>query len=105
MTVLVLGMTMGIQWTFLLIVVEDVANVWDPTFPYIKLLQGLLVGSDCFLGDVPFLYISCKYLSKLASSFYIICAEECCTWQKKKMCSFINTSSYILNIVCIIYIS
>ncbi|XP_037799061.1 major facilitator superfamily domain-containing protein 6-like [Penaeus monodon] len=66
-TVLVLGMTMGIQWTFLLIVVEDVANAWDPTFPYIKLLQGLLVGSDCFLGDVPFLYISSYIIKKLGN--------------------------------------
>lgn len=71
MTVLVVGLTLGIQWTFLLIVVEDVAVEWDPNFQYIKLLQGLLVGSDCFLGDVPFLYISCKYHLEVIQSYAI----------------------------------
>ena len=57
-TALVLGTTMGIQWTFLFIFMEDVASAYSAHFAYTKILEGLVVGIDCFFGDVPFFYIS-----------------------------------------------
>lgn len=56
----VIGMSMGMMWTFLYIVVEDVAVAWNPGFAHMKLLQGLMLGSAYFLGEVPFFFLSCK---------------------------------------------
>ncbi|KAK8754533.1 hypothetical protein OTU49_016634 [Cherax quadricarinatus] len=65
LTVIVIGLTMGTLWTFLFIIVEDVAVTWNPDFPNMKLLQGLMLGAQCFLGEVPFLFLSSYTIKKL----------------------------------------
>ncbi|KAK4300980.1 hypothetical protein Pmani_026852 [Petrolisthes manimaculis] len=66
-TVVVGGLNMGLVWTFLFIVVEDVAVKWDPDFHHQKLLQGLMLGTQCFLGEVPSLFLSALIIKKLGS--------------------------------------
>lgn len=66
-TIIVGGVTMGTQWTFFFIVVENVAVAWDPNFAYIKLLQGLLLGLDCFAGEVPFLFLSSFIIKRVGN--------------------------------------
>ncbi|KAK7086886.1 hypothetical protein SK128_018668 [Halocaridina rubra] len=66
-TVLVGGITMGTQWTFFFIVVEDVAASYDPNFSYIKLIQGVLLGIDCFFGEVPFLFLSSYVIKRIGN--------------------------------------
>ncbi|XP_045603620.1 major facilitator superfamily domain-containing protein 6-like isoform X2 [Procambarus clarkii] len=65
LTVIVVGLSMGTMWTFLFIIVEDVALAWDPFFPHMKLLQGLMLGAECFLGEVPFLFLSSLIIKKM----------------------------------------
>ncbi|XP_066980576.1 major facilitator superfamily domain-containing protein 6-like [Macrobrachium rosenbergii] len=67
LTVMVGGITMGTQWTFFFIVVEDIAIAWDPSFNFIKLIQGLLLGIECFFGEVPFLFLSSFIIKKLGN--------------------------------------
>lgn len=66
-TVVVVGMSMGVVWTFLFIVAEDVAVAWNPDFAHLKLLEGLMVGSTYFLGEVPFFFLSSYIIEKLGS--------------------------------------
>ncbi|MPC20694.1 Major facilitator superfamily domain-containing protein 6 [Portunus trituberculatus] len=63
-TVVVCGLNMGIVWTFIFIVVEDVAG---SAFAHIKLLQGIFMGVGCFLGEVPSLFLSALVIKKLGS--------------------------------------
>ncbi|KAG0699481.1 Major facilitator superfamily domain-containing protein 6 [Chionoecetes opilio] len=63
-TVVVVGLNMGIVWTFIFIVVEDIAG---PSFSHLKLLQGLMLGVGCFLGEVPTLFLSAVVIKKLGS--------------------------------------
>ncbi|XP_042211650.1 major facilitator superfamily domain-containing protein 6-like [Homarus americanus] len=67
MTVAVGGSTVGMIWTFLFIMVEDVATAWDPNFAHIKLLQGLMVGTSCFLAEVPFLFLSSYIIKRIGN--------------------------------------
>ncbi|XP_063842069.1 major facilitator superfamily domain-containing protein 6-like isoform X2 [Scylla paramamosain] len=64
LTVVVCGLNMGIVWTFIFIVVEDVAG---PAFAHLKLLQGIFMGVGCFLGEVPSLFLSALVIKKLGS--------------------------------------
>ncbi|XP_042215830.1 major facilitator superfamily domain-containing protein 6-like protein B [Homarus americanus] len=48
----------GMLWTFLFILMEDVSQAWYPDFTYLELLQGLALGIDCLLGEVPFMFLS-----------------------------------------------
>ncbi|XP_071513531.1 major facilitator superfamily domain-containing protein 6-like isoform X1 [Panulirus ornatus] len=66
-TVVVVGAVTGVTWTYLFIVAEDVALAWDPGFPHVKLLQGLMVASTTFLGEVPFMVLSAWIIKKLGS--------------------------------------
>lgn len=58
MTVYVVGTTLGIVWMFKLMLVEDVSLAWDTEFPALKLLQGLVMFIENFLGEVPFFFLS-----------------------------------------------
>ena len=42
--------------------VEDVALAYDPDFPSLKLLQGILLFTETFGGELPFLYFSGMYI-------------------------------------------
>lgn len=42
---------------------EDLSNIYHPeTKPYIKTLQGLSLTIRCFGGEVPFFFLSSKYI-------------------------------------------
>ncbi|CAL4144071.1 unnamed protein product, partial [Meganyctiphanes norvegica] len=56
--ILVIGLSFGYVWTFLFLVVEDVANAWEPGFPNLNLLQGLTLSIGCFVGEVPTMFFS-----------------------------------------------
>lgn len=57
-TVYVMGASLGIVWVFKLMMVEDVALAWNSEFPALKLLQGLVLGIETFIGEVPFFFLS-----------------------------------------------
>ncbi|CAL4108286.1 unnamed protein product, partial [Meganyctiphanes norvegica] len=61
----VVGTATGILWTFQLMLVEDVAFKWDADFANMKLLQGLIMGVQCFGGELPFFFISGWFINKL----------------------------------------
>ncbi|XP_063608219.1 major facilitator superfamily domain-containing protein 6-like [Penaeus indicus] len=61
----VVGISTGILWTFLLMLVEDIAFEWDCHFQAMKLLQGLIMGVQCFGGELPFFFISGWFIKKL----------------------------------------
>ncbi|KAG0723938.1 Major facilitator superfamily domain-containing protein 6 [Chionoecetes opilio] len=65
MTVYVMGMSLGIVWVFKLMLVEDVALAWDPEFPALKLLQGMNIAIESFLGEVPFFFIAGMLIQRL----------------------------------------
>lgn len=45
--------------------VEDVAYEWDCHFGALKLLQGLIMGVQCFGGEIPFFFLSGWFIQKL----------------------------------------
>lgn len=53
-----MGISLGIVWVFKLMMMEDVSLVWDSEFPALKLLQGLVLGIETFLGEIPFFFLS-----------------------------------------------
>ncbi|XP_071519620.1 major facilitator superfamily domain-containing protein 6 [Panulirus ornatus] len=61
----VVGTSTGILWTFQLMLVEDVAFEWDCHFEALKLLQGLIMGVQCFLGELPFFFLSGWFIKKM----------------------------------------
>ncbi|XP_045109294.1 major facilitator superfamily domain-containing protein 6-A-like [Portunus trituberculatus] len=61
----VVGVSTGILWTYQLMLVEDVAFGWDCHFPHLKLLQGLVMGVQCFGGELPFFFISGFFIRTL----------------------------------------
>ncbi|KAK8754527.1 hypothetical protein OTU49_016608, partial [Cherax quadricarinatus] len=67
LTVLVTGLISGVVMTFMFIVVEDVATAWDPDFPYMKLLLGIIHGVSVFLGEVPFMFLSSTVIKRLGN--------------------------------------
>ncbi|XP_071519609.1 major facilitator superfamily domain-containing protein 6-like isoform X2 [Panulirus ornatus] len=62
---IVVGMSTGILLSFQLMFVEDVAFQWDCQFESLKLLQGLILGVQCFLGELPFFFLSGWLIKKL----------------------------------------
>ncbi|XP_077301866.1 sugar baby transporter [Arctopsyche grandis] len=64
-TILV-GMCTGLLWQFLFWLLEDLAKTesCDETV-YIKTLQGLVSGIQCFGGEIPFFFISGTILKKI----------------------------------------
>ncbi|XP_045104365.1 major facilitator superfamily domain-containing protein 6-like [Portunus trituberculatus] len=58
MTVYVMGASLGIVWIFKLMLVDDITLAWNPDFPALKLLQGLVLGIEAFGGEVPFFFLS-----------------------------------------------
>nr|XP_053638026.1 major facilitator superfamily domain-containing protein 6-like isoform X1 [Cherax quadricarinatus] len=61
----VVGISTGILWTFQLMLVEDIAFGWDCHFGALKLLQGLIMGVQCFGGELPFFFLSGWFIKKL----------------------------------------
>ncbi|XP_015438217.1 PREDICTED: major facilitator superfamily domain-containing protein 6 [Dufourea novaeangliae] len=57
------GMCTGIVWNFLFWYTEDLAT--SSQVPWLKTIQGLLTGVQCFLGELPFNFISGNVLRKL----------------------------------------
>lgn len=80
---------MGMVWTFVLILVEDIAG---PSFTHIKLLQGVMLGVGIFLGEVPSLFLSGEYL---LFSFALMCQNSCHT----STLSFASSNSHVYNVV------
>lgn len=66
-TVLIMGITMGIIWTFEFIYIKDVALQWDPHFSNLNLIFGLIVIIDCLLGETPSLLLSGYIIKKLTN--------------------------------------
>lgn len=64
-TVGVVGVMVGLLWTFEFILVEDVAIKWDPVFSHLRLLLGMLMGVQCFLAEVPFFMVAGEQLKKM----------------------------------------
>ncbi|CAL4122120.1 unnamed protein product [Meganyctiphanes norvegica] len=63
--ILVIGMSLGCIATFLLILMEDVAEVWDPKFDDLSLLQGLSTFIGCVVGEAPGMFFSGKVINRL----------------------------------------
>ncbi|XP_076246428.1 sugar baby transporter isoform X2 [Calliopsis andreniformis] len=57
------GMSTGVIWNFLFWYTEDLAT--SSQIAWLKTLQGLLTGVQCFLGELPFNFISGGVLRKL----------------------------------------
>ncbi|XP_012138010.1 sugar baby transporter isoform X2 [Megachile rotundata] len=57
------GMCTGVIWNFLFWYTEDLAT--SAQFTWLKTLQGLLTGIQCFIGELPFNFISGNVLRKL----------------------------------------
>ncbi|XP_046440617.1 major facilitator superfamily domain-containing protein 6-like isoform X4 [Daphnia pulex] len=59
------GICIGIVWQFQLWFLEDLASAQGcDSLQWIKLLQGLAMGVQCFLGEAPFLFLSGRILKK-----------------------------------------
>lgn len=57
------GMCTGVVWNFLFWYTEDLATGSEAA--WLKTLQGLMTGVQCFLGELPFNFISGRVLKKL----------------------------------------
>ncbi|XP_069973966.1 maltose permease [Penaeus vannamei] len=79
MTTVVLGTCGGMVSAFYLLLVEDTAALWSPSFAYLKLLQGLLLGVQCLASEVPCLFLAGKIIKKLgyAASFSLALLGFC----------------------------
>ncbi|XP_018017494.2 major facilitator superfamily domain-containing protein 6 [Hyalella azteca] len=62
---IVVGASTGALWTYQLMLVEEVAAAWTCGFRWIKLLDGLMLGVQCFLGELPFFMLAGRILKKL----------------------------------------
>lgn len=66
-TVGVTGLTYGTVWPFEFIYINEVAKVWDPAFDDSKLLQGLSLFVDCFIGEVLFFFFSAHIIKRMTT--------------------------------------
>lgn len=57
------GMCTGVIWNFLFWHTENLATFTQTK--WIKTLQGLLIGVECFLAEMPFNFLSGSILKKL----------------------------------------
>lgn len=57
------GMCTGVVWNFLFWYTELLAT--DAQITWLKTLQGLITGVQCFLGELPFNFISGGIIRKL----------------------------------------
>ena len=48
-----------------LMLVEEVALAWQCSFGWLKLLEGLIVGVQCFAGELPFFILAGRLLAWL----------------------------------------
>ncbi|KAF2352369.1 Major facilitator superfamily associated domain, partial [Trinorchestia longiramus] len=67
---IVVGASTGALWTYQLMLVEEVAAAWQCGFRWIKLLDGLMLGIQCFLGELPFFLLAGVLLAKLG---HVVC--------------------------------
>ncbi|XP_068244986.1 major facilitator superfamily domain-containing protein 6-like [Palaemon carinicauda] len=78
-TTVVAGASCGMIWTFQLLLVEDVAKMWQSDFPFTKLLQGILVFVQCILSEMPFFYLAGHIIAKIGHfySFFLALIAFC----------------------------
>jgi hypothetical protein len=58
------GMCTGVIWNFLFWYTEEISSThWQKE--WLKTLQGLLTGIQCFLGEMPFNFISGSVIRKV----------------------------------------
>ncbi|XP_066954658.1 major facilitator superfamily domain-containing protein 6-like [Macrobrachium rosenbergii] len=88
-TALIQGSAMGFIWTFEFIYLKSVALGWDPKFSDLNLLQGLCVGMDCFVGEVPFMFFS-AYIIKRLSNVHTFSLTLVAMSFRLLLCSFIK---------------
>ncbi|XP_064109255.1 uncharacterized protein LOC135217352 [Macrobrachium nipponense] len=88
-TAFIQGSAMGFIWTFEFIYLKSVALGWDPQFSDLNLLQGLCVGMDCFVGEVPFMFFS-AYIIKLLSNVHTFSLTLVAMGFRLLLCSFIK---------------
>ena len=50
--------------------VEEVVVAWQCDFKWIKLLDGLMLGIQCFVGELPFFLLAGMLLQKLG---HVVC--------------------------------
>ncbi|XP_076043969.1 major facilitator superfamily domain-containing protein 6-like [Oratosquilla oratoria] len=72
LTVVVLSITMTIFGTYRLLLVEDVANAWDPDFKALKTLQGLVVAVQCFAGEIPVFIFAGDIILKMGITWSLV---------------------------------
>ncbi|XP_068234648.1 major facilitator superfamily domain-containing protein 6-like [Palaemon carinicauda] len=66
-TAFIMGAICGIVWTFEFIYIKDIAFQWDPDFANLNLLFGLIVLTDCIIGETPSLILSGYIIKKLTN--------------------------------------
>ncbi|XP_076053072.1 major facilitator superfamily domain-containing protein 6-like [Oratosquilla oratoria] len=79
MTLLMLSISHIVLSNFHMLLVEDVANAWDPTFPALRTLQGLLIVFRCLLGEVPVFIFSGDILLKIGVTGSLVLVLVCHT--------------------------
>ncbi len=69
------GACIGLVWNFLFWFLEDLAGVQGcDSLRWIKLLEGLAMGIQCFAGEAPFLFLSGS--SATSGTFPEICRSR-----------------------------
>lgn len=58
---LVLGASCSTVDTFQLMLVED---LMEPNYPYLKILEGLMLGVQCLLSEVPLFFVAGRFIKK-----------------------------------------
>merc|ERR1711970_1108746 len=68
LNVVVGGFSNSAVWVYRLILIEQVALEWDRNFQAVKLLQGLAVASEMFLGEVPYFFFAGNIIKRFGHS-------------------------------------
>ncbi|XP_076043664.1 uncharacterized protein LOC143026778 [Oratosquilla oratoria] len=76
-TAIVLGTSISFRSTFQLLLVEDLALVWDRNFAALSTLQGLIISVQGFCGEVPVMIFSGDILLKIGTTWSIILILFC----------------------------
>ncbi|XP_076053065.1 major facilitator superfamily domain-containing protein 6-like [Oratosquilla oratoria] len=76
-TLLMLSISHVILSTFHMLLVEDVANAWEPNFSALRTLQGLLIVFRCLLGEVPVFICSGDILLKIGVTGSLVLVLVC----------------------------
>lgn len=66
---LVEGVIIGATIPYMMLVIEDVATMYDPLYPHTRLLEGLVVAFGQTLGELPWMFMSGKRLQVQLTTF------------------------------------